>query len=62
MRKGWHSRVFVSMRYGEQEPEQLQRLIEGTEWTGIGGTRANGACATNGKQPAKPVESALQGA
>jgi hypothetical protein len=51
-----------SMRYGEQEREQLRRLIEGAEWTGMDGSGANGAGATNGTQPAEPVESGIQGA
>jgi integrase len=56
-------RVYAhSMRYGEKEREQLRRLIEGAEWTGMDGNGASRAHATNGNQPAEPVESAIQGA
>jgi integrase len=56
-------RVYAhSMRYGEQEREQLRGLIEGVEWTGIDGNGVNGARAANGTQATKPVESGIQGA
>jgi integrase len=39
-------RVYAhSMRYGEREREQLRRLIEGVEWTGMDGSEPNGASA-----------------
>ena len=46
------------MRYGEKEHEQLRRLIEGAEWTGVDGSEANGVWAPAAPEKRPGLETA----